>query len=579
MSTLILPMGSCRKILDLAPESAFDEKYVFNTTQSATSAIYGVYRALAAAYANGVMGLYSVDSDEFIGDVSNPGPLDNFYRYSTTPQNSSMALTFTPLWQGIERANIIIKNVPAMELYKSGSATDQAQLKRVYGEALALRAYFYLDLIRYWGDVPFPTEPSIDQPDLKLPKVDRDIIYDRIIEDLKVAADLMPWRGDPGVNNDERLTKGSVKGIRALAALTAGGYSLRRESKQMERPKDYLKMYQIARDESYELMQRRDKHNLNPNYQAVFKDANMVSKIEPNGEVLFEVADGEDGNARFSNKNGPRAAIGNNGFNFGSGAIRGLPTYFYAFDPLDTRRDVTLCTYYINRDRTIAVQRMLNMTDGKYRIDWKDPYPTISNAYQGVNWYILRLSDVMLMFAESENELKNGPTPEAKSAYEEVRKRGFKGNEIHIGVTPVTKEAFFQAIIDERHFELGGEGIRKLDLIRWNMLGTTLEKTRAELTKMRNNELPYNKLPITIWYKTGEKDPKYANSFYLPTPSGTPPTGYLAIRWLQDISPTPQYSNYNLNLGRNFIFNKSELFPIPQGALDGNPNLIQDYGY
>jgi hypothetical protein len=364
-------------------------------------------------------------------------------------------LTFTPLWQGIERANIVIKNVPNMELYKSGSATDKAQLKRVYGEALALRAYFYLDLIRYWGDVPFPTEPSIDQPDLKLAKVDRDIIYDKILEDLKVAIELMPWRGDPGVDNDERLTKGSVKGIRALVAITAGGYSLRRASRQMKRREDYLKMYQIARDEANELMQRRDKHSLNPDYRAVFKDANMSSKIEPNGEVLFEIGDGVSGNARFANKNGPRAAIAATSFNFGSGAVRGLPTYFYAFDSLDTRRDVTLCTYYVNSDRTIAVQRMLNMTDGKYRIDWKDPYPTISDAYQGVNWYILRLADVMLIFAEAENELKNGPTPEAKSVYEEVRKRGFKGNETKIGVTPTTKDAFFRAIVNERHFELG----------------------------------------------------------------------------------------------------------------------------
>jgi hypothetical protein len=338
-------------------------------------------------------------------------------------------------------------------------------------------------------------------------------------------------------------------------------------------------LYQIARDESFELMQRRDKHKLNPDYKAVFKDANMASKIEPNGEVLFEVADGENGNARFANKNGNRAAIDNNGFNFGSGSIRGLPTYFYAFDSSDYRRDVTLCTYYVNRDLSIAVQRMLNMTDGKYRIDWKDPYPLTSNAYQGVNWYILRLSDVMLIFAEAENELKNGPTAGAKAAYEEVRKRGFKGKEDKIGITPSTKDAFFQAIIDERHFELGGEGIRKLDLIRWNMLGTTLQKTRDELTKMRANVAPYDKLPRNIWYKTGVKDGVYANSFYAPTPAGNPPAGYLAVRWMLDIAPTPQYANYNLNLGRDFVFNKSELFPIPFGALDGNPNLTQDYGY
>lgn len=110
-------------------------------------------------------------------------------------------------------------------------------------------------------------------------------------------------------------------------------------------------------------------------------------------------------------------------------------------------------------------------------------------------------------------------------------------------------------------------------------MGLTLENTSAELTKMRNNVAPYNNLPRNIWYKTGETEPKYANSFYKPTPAGNPPAGYLAIRCLSDIAPTPQYSNYDLNLGRDFKPNKSELFPIPQGALDGNPNMTQDYGY
>jgi hypothetical protein len=575
IAAIAMPLSSCKKYLDLAPTSTFDEAYVFSTIPGATSAVYGVYSAMAVAYGGGVIGLTALDNDEFINNISNTSAPDDATRYGATPQNSSVGSQFSQLYAGIERANICIKDIPKMAQYINGTATDKAQVQRLYGEALTLRAQFYYELIVNWGDVPAPFVPAIDLPDPKLGKTDRDVIYDHILDDLKVAEDIVPWRNDAGVAVDERITKGAVKGLRARIAMQAGGYSLRK-SKQMERRADYLKYYQIARDECYGIMQRPDKHALSPDFKSVFKDAVLSGKIESHGEVLFEVAYGAGAYGRIGYKNGNKFYVSGVTTLLGSGNVRCLPTYFYSYNPLDTRRDVSICTYYGNADGTITVQRLLDLVDGKYRTTWLTPQPTSSNQYLGTNWYLMRFSDVLLLFAEAENEIHNGATPEAIAAFEQVRKRGFKGNETQIGVTPTAKDNFLTAIQNERHFELGGEGIRKYDLIRWNLLGTKIVQTRADLAAMLAYTAPFNTLPKALWYKTGTTEPVYANSFYAPTPAGSAPAGYVGVNWLLGMT---QYAGYTTNLAKYFVPNHSELYPLPQAAIDGNPNLQQDYGY
>lgn len=486
-----LPLSSCKKALDLTPPSAFDEGYVFSNTANVLSAVYGVYASLATAYGSGLPS-YGYDSDEFTNYVAaaSDNAIGDMNRYAATPTNTFLPAIFNALYAGIERANICIKDIPKMDLYNTGSASDKAQLQRCLGEALTLRAEFYFDLIKSWGDVPAPFVPSIDQPDLNLPKTDRDVIYDHIIADLLTAEGLVPWRNDPGVAVDERITKGAVKGLRARFALFAGGYSLRK-SGIMDRRADYLSLYQIAHDECAGIMARRDIHTLNPSFQSVWQDAVLSSKIEPHGEVLFEIAYGQGAYGKFGYKEGPRFYIAGSASQLGSGSTRALPTYFYSFNPLDPRRDVTIATYYLNPDKTVAVQKILDCVSGKLRPDWLNPYPTTANQYLGINWYMLRFSDILLMFAETDNEINNGPSAAAISAYEEVRKRGFGVNASQIGVTPTTKAGFFQAIVNERHYEFGGEALRKFDLIRWNIIASTFTQMHADLTAMTNYTAPF----------------------------------------------------------------------------------------
>ena len=214
------------------------------------------------------------------------------------------------------------------------------------------------------------------------------------------------------------------------------------------------------------------------------------------------------------------------------------------------------------------------MADGKFRRDWiKADVPLSTRLqYSDVNWPILRFSDVLLMFAEAENELAGKPTPEAIGAFEEVRKRAFGGNTAVMGTTPVTYKDFFDAIVKERSLEFGSEGIRKYDLIRWNLLGKKLQEARDNLLKMKSKEAPYEFVPSFLYYKKGA-EMEIFNSFYEPSPEEVP-EGYLKVAWTASI--IDRVLGW---IAPNFQENHSELIPLPQTAIEANKNLTQDYGY
>ncbi|GAA4453333.1 RagB/SusD family nutrient uptake outer membrane protein [Nibrella saemangeumensis] len=570
-------LSACKEYLAVEPISQFDNQAVFSNVSNATLAVLGAYDPLSgdAGYGIRISMYYPYDSDEMMTS----GNLDNgrrgIGRYDLRAGNTELTSSWNELYRGIERANLCIEQIPQMSLYTNGTAAEQKELRRLHGEALTLRAQYYLELIRTWGDVPAPLKPSYQQPDLFLEKEDRDKVYDLLLDDLKTATELVPWRTDAGVRN-ERITKGAVKALRARMALYRGGYSLRRDTKQMERRADHQKYYQIARDETHELMQRRDQHTLNASYEDLFKKYVNGLQPDPAYEIMFEV--GSAGNSAQSDSklgyyNGPRLDA-NSRYGQGGGGINALPTYFYAFDSTDVRRDVTITIYQVAANNLKSPQRLTTITDGKFRRDWRSPLLSGSAQNLGINWPLIRFSDVLLMFAEAENELKNGPTAEAIAAYEEVRKRAFKGDASKIGVTPTTKQEFFNAVANERYLEFGGEGIRKYDLIRWNLLDAKIKETRANLTDMLNATGKYANVPRYLFYRNNGEEMVFLNSLYKPTTLTTAPTGWTRVDWRQNITTT-----YVNSVAQYFTPNKSELFPINQAALDANPKLKQDYGY
>lgn len=576
IALLLITFSSCKKYLDVQPISSFGPDYVFSNITNAEKAVLGVYERLTGdnGYGIRISMYYPYDDDLMMGQGGTPYP-DNERRdiahYQVTPNNTQLYNPFAQLYQGVERANLCIYYIPKMVMYTNGAEAEKAKLRQLYGEALTLRAQFYFELIRNWGDVPAHFLPSAVDAELSKGKTNRDSIYNVILEDLKTAEDLVPWRSTVGTS--ERISQGAVRALRARIALHAGGYSLRR-SRQMERRSDYLSLYQIAREEALAVM-NSGQHHLNPSFESVWKDYIAGKKQEPNGEVIWEVAMG-GGNgttdSKFGYYNGPRVN------NKGNSALTILPTYFYMFDSTDTRRDVTCVPFNVNATgeevTSLTGRSLATMVDGKYRRNWIPGAMTSSAQYFGVNWPVIRYSDVLLMFAEADNEINNGPSAQAKAALEQVRLRAFTGNAALIGTTPSTHDGFFNALVKERALELGDEGIRKYDLIRWNMLAQRLTQTKAQLTAMGNREAPYNQYPEYMFYKTDEPAMIWANSFYA-TSGTTAPTGYTRIEWVRS-SITNTIVRYYID---GFEANHNELLPLPQALLDANPNLSQDYGY
>jgi len=597
--SIILSLNGCKKYLDIQPVSQYSVQQAFGDVANATTSVLGAYDELQGQNGYGLyLGLYfPFDTDEAIQS----GGLDNerrgIARYQLLLSNGALRAPFLALYRGLEKANLCIEQIPLMDAYSTGSEADQRDLKRLYGEALTLRAQYLFDLVKIWGDVPAPFTPAYKQADLYLPTLNRDTIYDHILNDLAIAKDLVPWRTE--VPRNERITKGAVKALRARIALFCGGYSLRNESKKMERRSDYLTYHKIARDECADIMARRDQHTLDPSFEELWKTYVSGLKPDPYGEVIFEVAAG-GGNSNSDGRQGVNDGPSTNAqsrVGQGLGAIQIVPSYFYAFDSVDTRRDVSITNYQINADSRKQARVFTQLTTGKYRRDWRNPLLPGTGLALSYNCVLIRFSDILLMFAEAENEINNGPSSAAIAAMEEVRKRAYKGNESKIGVTTGSKTGFFDAIVNERYLEFGNEHLRKYDLVRWNLLGTLLAPTTGTLrTKLRALSLDPNVPQYMYWRNTpGSDEIEWFGSFYKPSPATAPlpafnatsaPYGWRQLNWREDLSRTTNVLNvgatnvhYMDAIGYFFTPNKSELYPFDQATLDSyqgklkqNPN-------
>ena len=653
---LLFGITSCKKFLDQQPVSESPEANLFTNPNTALQAVLGAYGAMTGTNGYGArLNLaFPFDTDEMVGNLNGAATEDQrrLGAYDVLPSNTYLAGTFNNLYTGIERANVCIQQIPNMPQYTNGTATEIRDLKRLHGEALTLRAFYYSELIKIWGDVPAIYEPASTYTNFDVPKTDRDLIYDKILDDLAIATELVPWRTRPGSTDDERISRGAVRALRARIALFRGGYSLRRDTRQMERRPDYLKYYIIARDECDSIM-TSGLHGLNANFQSIWQDNILDGIIEPR-EVLFEVAmvgNNSNSDSQLGTWNGIKLGI--NGTTSGQSRNFAVPTLFYKYSPFDKRRDVSIAPFNVTNGNIVGTT-LLASADGKWRTNWVSPTITALRQFYGINWAIVRYSDVLLMYAEAVNEIDGAPSQAAIDAVNLVRRRAWTpgalkaimvtnggsgytsaptvtitggggsgatavaaiSNGAVIGVNLVnvgsgytsnptisfsggggtgltvtstrttiedadliaaqtaSKEAFLTAIQDERLLEFVSEGIRKYDLIRWNLLGTKIAETKAELTKMVNKEAPYNEYPARMFFRPNSPTLIWGNSLYKPSPASL--SGFTAINWLSSLTQ----ANIIDKFAANFTPNKSELYPIATAVLEASHGAItQDYGY
>lgn len=535
IALLIISAISCEDFLETESKSTFTEETVFTNLDFATKAVYGIYDNIASYWMYTYhMGLFwKCDNDIEMSFSPDDGSKKSLAHYAATEGSTGLDRVWNTIYQTIERANICIDNLPASPIWE-GEYENEA--KRLYGEAVTLRAQLYYELIMLWGDVPFAVNSTQAGDDYYLPKTDRDEIYEYLIQDLKDVEDYVPWMGETA----ERVNKAFVKGLRARMALAYAGYSLRNGTLETRRGRNWEEYYKIANQECKEILES-NKHQLNPSFKEVFKALHSYSQEMNYKEVLFEVAYGRLYSGRVGYSIGMKHHNDDKVYGKAAGEISVAPNYFYSFDKKDKRRNVSVELYDYNSGSNLGLQNPINgrkpdsYKPCKWRKSWiNPPLPGIS-SYTGVNWPLMRYSDVLLMLAESENEI-NGPTQLAKDALSMVRERAFDeeywGTKVIYYVDSVagSKESFFNAIVDERAWEFGGEMIRKYDLVRWNLLGTKINEMKEECLKMINGDPKYSYLPKYIFWKRENEEITILNPDYLIEESSVPE--YSRTSWI-----------------------------------------------
>ena len=581
-------LTSCKKFLDRKSESQFDSQTTFENSSKAEMAVLGIY---SLSFNRELYYQFGMGTDECISTEGNTNSKNQFANYVYSPDITPTD-TYTAMYRAIEYANICIKNLSAM---KGTSDADTKKINMLLGESYALRAMSFMNVVRFFGDVPYPTIPVQDAGTFTSSRVSRDTIYDGCVADLQKAIDLLPWKSEGMVATPERFTKNAAYGILARTALYAAGFSLRWDlnsyaasSVKLAQRTDATRikqLYQIASDACNAVMQKGE-NSLLTSYEQVFRD--LISGKYNNESMLEYGQYGTDVNGSAIGYTNGMFAHTSSIYGKAQPAMGVMPTFYYDFQDGDLRRDVSICTYGI----TATSQRQVNSyganTIGKYRVTWKSSAGTAINK-RDINWPWLRYSDILLMYAEAQNELNNAPTPAAKAAFEQVRTRGFGGDASKIGSTPTTYQDFRDAIINERKLELSFEGWRRTDLVRWGIQYETLTQCKQNLIDMANKTGKYANIDQFRTYKlvtaTSWNDPVVAVPYtgfktkLTAADSTNAKTNGLTI--LDMFSATAVSGGQALVANQTWVTdifrglqkNKTELLPLNTTTITNNPGL------
>jgi len=582
-------ISSCQNndFLDTPAKSTLDESVIFSNAGLAKGAVDGIKIPFAEtnSYRGRFLPWYGLNTDvEWYNTSQTAGDNADLCIYDTKANNANMNTTnnvWAMMYSGIERANICIRG-----LRQFGNPQPGTDLGHLLGEALTLRAIYYADLMKAWGDVPARFEP-INSETIYLPKSNRDVIYKQLIADLGEASTLVPWPNEKAATTSvERINKAFVKGFRARLALVACGYQQYPDGVRRSTDADLSveKMYKLALDECRSVI-TSGSAKLESSFETLWKKYNQENTVA-GGESLWELPFA-DGRGRmlftFAVKHTSIDQFQANGANKG-GAAGPLPHVFYDYDDSDSRRDVTCVPYkYGTAVNGIAKQELGALNTwyfGKYRYEWMNRYVTSTND-DGVNKMYMRYAEVLLMAAEAANEIEG---PAAAAPYlKEIRRRAFastfQAQKVDAYVATLTsKQAMFNAIVEEHKFEFIGEMERKQALIRWNLLKTKLDEAKAKMFRLQGRTGEYATVPSSLYYKY-KTDGVSLDIFGLNRGEITPGVGYsAAFPWVLTGSSDTAKLNSLYKDGVNP--DNRQFWPIWQVFIDGsNGKLVNDYGY
>lgn len=520
-------MTSCSDWLEMEAYTSDDIETTFSDEVRADKFVQGCYRGLIhnEMYYQLGMGETVMHSCED-GSTNNSKYMMCNYKFDALIP-ATVTTIYKEQYRIIEATNIAISNLNKMP--------ETEKRNQLLGEAICIRAFCYLNLIRIYGDVPAVYTPleemdPNDENTFYPKRSSRDEIYDKVISEVQSVIDWLPWFEESDYQTPERITKQGAYALLARLALYAGGYSLRWNLEtndpatlKMARRDDATRvkeLYQIADNACFQIINHGSNslvqaHEDMSGFQYLWYNHCQRNFAATNTEILWETAQyGDVTNSQFTTYAQP----GSRGGKYGSLKAMQfmLPTYYLSFNPKDTRRDVSCTSYSIYflekgsaNDTWVDVGTTYScIMPGKFRLSWC--VAPQSNTQRNLDIPIFRYADVLLMYAETQNYLNNGPTQAAKNALQEVRNRAGVGEELTI---PNEQEAFDDAIVQERKWEFATEFTLRTDLIRMNRLAKELAKTKQATLDLSDRKNEYANIPTYRLYKFHIDAQEYGDKF------------------------------------------------------------------
>ena len=453
-----LLISSCSDFLDRSPQGQFTEDD--NPNALVNGKIYNVYTMMrnfnitAGTPALAIHCLRSEDSEK--GSIPSDGSdvAEMYDDFLYTPTNGLLGAYWGQNYAVIYQCNDILDAIAEKETAGQTEAEDIINK----GEASFFRAYCYFNLVRAFGEVPLVTYKINDASEANIPKTTADKIYEQIDTDLKTAEESLPetW----STEYTGRLTWGAARSLHART------YMMRN---------DWQNMYKAASD-----VMGKGIYNLDTPYDKIFTDEG-----ENSGGSVFELQCLSTAALPQSDKIGSQfcevqGIRGSGKWDLGWGWHMATELMAEAFEPGDPRKDATLL-YFRKSDSDPVTPENTNTPYGESPVSQAEGAYFNKKAYTNpalrqeftnkgfwVNIRLIRYSDVVLMAAESANELGN--TSEAQKDLEMVRARARGGNpDILPEITSLDQSVLREAIRHERRVELGLEFDRFYDLVRWGI--------------------------------------------------------------------------------------------------------------
>lgn len=522
-----LALTACSDYLDTKSYSEANADFVFSNMTTARAAMDGAYNEWHGAVTSQIFG----DGLFYAFDIAGSDIMRHPEKYNAQPArhipeafyvNGTEAATYDPVTYGKEapsspysvlfsvigKCNAITSAIESTEGFEAMMhQTAPSDMSQLYGEAVALRATAYRELIKYYGDVPFQTRMGEAATGLSC----RDSIYDVLIEQLKKVEPIMR---PVEIKKKNYLSQTYVDGLIGRMALEAGGYQTRRgdlkyvdgvgnvltfETKGSEtngasygRRSDWQQLYTIAKEYFLLALDHKGDAQLSDDYStffdqlhgddASFADESIYEEPFQQGSVAND--------PRPYSLGRPSTGAGTNDYpckNYGQGRIN--PAFYYGiFDPKDLRRDLSCAVTGGNK----GFEKLLPFAPGsqangggiacnKFDENRQTKVWTRNQRRSGINAPYMRISEIYLGLAEAAAALGDEKT--ARQNLKLIRDRAFGGeNKGNVDAFIAAEGSLLKAVIDERGFEFAGEGDRRWTLIRTGLLHEKIREIK-DLTK------------------------------------------------------------------------------------------------